>query len=98
MQMKGKLLLTRSGGGNKVEIRPGRNGGWLVLDFAYNTDGSREKTNEQRVNDDDYVIELMKQDPEFYDRFVRLSGRVYMLELSDQAMAPIPGQMELPGT
>lgn len=71
--MKGKLLLTRAGGGSKTEIRPNqRDAGWQVLNFEYATDGSREKTGEVQSADDGHVVELLKQDPEFFKRFKAL--------------------------
>lgn len=73
--MKGKLLLTREGGGAKTEIRPNQSGeGWTVLDFEYDEDGKRKKLDEKRGVADGYVVELLrKQDPDFFELFRRLA-------------------------
>lgn len=70
---KGKLLFTEPGGGRRVDVRPSKGNGWLVLEFEYDEAGQRKKVSEKKNVADGYVIELMRKDPEFWERFKRLA-------------------------
>ena len=65
-EVRGKLLLTRTGGGAKTEIRPALRGeGWSVIDFEYDEDGKRKKTSERRNVSHEEDAELIKADSDF---------------------------------
>lgn len=69
-----RFTLTTPGQGGKTEIRAGRNGGWLVLDFDFDASGNRVKTDEKKAAADGYVLQLIREaDPDFFEKLVRLS-------------------------
>lgn len=74
--MRAKIVLSREGGGGKVDIRPGRHadGGWLVLEFEYDEGGKRTKTSDNQSTSDGQVIEMLKRDPVFWEKFIRLAN------------------------
>jgi hypothetical protein len=69
---KVKFVVAQPGGGAKEEVRTGNGQGWLVLGFSYDEEGARSKTDEKKSAADGYVIDLLKKDPEFWEKFVRL--------------------------
>lgn len=72
--MKVKFVVAEPGTASKTEVRTGHGDGWLVLEFSYNEDGQRSKTGEKKSAADGYLISLLKQDPEFWEKFVRLAN------------------------
>lgn len=72
--MKGKFVVAREGGGSKTEVRTGKHEGWLVLEFEYDDDGKRKRVDAKQSAADGYVISILRQDPDFWEKFLRLAG------------------------
>lgn len=89
MKKKAKIVIAQPGGGTKTELRTGNGQGWLVLTFDYDEEGKRTKADEKRSAADGYVLQLMRQDPEFWEKFLRLAAHPTVVRaLADAGIEP----------